>query len=203
MLHAKKINIGLLAHVDAGKTTLAERILLETGNLRKAGRVDHGDAFLDTDETEKRRGITIYSKMAQAGAYTLIDTPGHADFSAEMERTLQILDYAVLIISGPDGVQGHVMTLWRLLAQYEVPTVVFVNKMDQPGTDRVRILAQLKERLGEGFVEMPEELAGTLFDLGDMSDPQLKRAWEEAVALMEAEEAGSDTAADAAEEPAA
>ena len=174
MLHAKKINIGLLAHVDAGKTTLAERILLETGNLRKAGRVDHGDAFLDTDETEKRRGITIYSKMAQAGAYTLIDTPGHADFSAEMERTLQILDYAVLIISGPDGVQGHVMTLWRLLAQYEVPTVVFVNKMDQPGTDRVRILAQLKERLGEGFVEMPEEL-----------EPFEEKAPQEDIALLE------------------
>lgn len=155
MLHAKKINIGLLAHVDAGKTTLAERILLETGNLRKAGRVDHGDAFLDTDETEKRRGITIYSKMAQAGDYTLIDTPGHADFSAEMERTLRILDYAVLIISGPDRVQGHVMTLWRLLAQYEIPTVLFINKMDQPGTDKEKILEELKSRLGEGFVEMP------------------------------------------------
>ena len=159
MLHAKKINIGLLAHVDAGKTTLAERILLETGNLRKAGRVDHGDAFLDTDETEKRRGITIYSKMAQAGDYTLIDTPGHADFSAEMERTLRILDYAVLIISGPDRVQGHVMTLWRLLAQYEIPTVLFINKMDQPGTDKEKILEELKSRLGEGFVEMPDSLA--------------------------------------------
>ena len=158
MLHATKRNIGLLAHVDAGKTTLAERILLEMGELRKAGRVDHGDAFLDTDETEKRRGITIYSKMAQAGPFTLIDTPGHTDFSAEMERTLQILDYAVLIISGPDGIQGHVMTLWRLLEQYEIPTVIFVNKMDQPGTDRRKIMDELTARLGDGFVEMPEEL---------------------------------------------
>ena len=154
MIRSEKINIGLLAHVDAGKTTLAERILLESGMLKKAGRVDHKDAFLDTDETEKRRGITIYSKMAQTPRFTLIDTPGHTDFSAEMERTLQILDYAILIISGPDGLQGHVLTLWKLLAQYEVPTVIFVNKMDQPETDREKIMKELKESLEEGCIDL-------------------------------------------------
>ena len=134
------INIGLLAHVDAGKTTLAESILYLTGAIRKLGRVDHRDAFLDTDELERARGITIFSKQAEFSLgetqYTLLDTPGHVDFSAEMERTLQVLDYAVLIISGADGVQGHVETLWRLLTQYKIPVFLFINKMDQPGTDR-------------------------------------------------------------------
>lgn len=132
----KHISIGLLAHVDAGKTTLAESLLFHTGSIRKMGRVDHQDAFLDTYAMERARGITIFSK--QAGftlgdkEIALLDTPGHVDFSAEMERTLQVLDYAILVISGADGVQGHVQTLWRLLKQYRIPVFIFVNKMDQP-----------------------------------------------------------------------
>ena len=123
------IIVGLLAHVDAGKTTLAESLLYCSGAIRKTGRVDHQDAFLDTHDLEKRRGITIFSKQAQMSlgdqVVTLLDTPGHADFSAEMERTLKVLDYAVLVISGPDGVQGQVRVLWRLLAQYHIPTFLF------------------------------------------------------------------------------
>ena len=137
---SKTMTVGLLAHVDAGKTTLAEAILYETGAIRRTGRVDHGDAFLDTHALEKDRGITIFSKQAllRLGdqAVTLLDTPGHVDFSAEAERVLQVLDCAVLVISGADGVQGHVETLWRLLERYRVPVFLFINKMDQPGTDR-------------------------------------------------------------------
>lgn len=148
----KKLVIGILAHVDAGKTTLAESILYISGSIRKAGRVDHGDTFLDTDSQERSRGITIFSKQAEfswAGMdVTLLDTPGHVDFSAEMERTLQVLDYAVLVISGADGVQGHVLTLWNLLARYRIPVFLFVNKMDQPDTDRERLMQKLQERLG-------------------------------------------------------
>lgn len=130
------VNIGILAPVDAGKTTFAEALLYKTGALRSAGRVDHQDAFLDTEPMEKKRGITIVSKMAQLHFHdlsvTLVDTPGHVDFSAEMERTLQVIDYAVLIINGSDGVQGQVRTLWRLLREYDIPAFIFVNKMDQP-----------------------------------------------------------------------
>lgn len=125
------VNIGILAPVDAGKTTFAEALLYKTGALRSAGRVDHQDAFLDTEPMEKKRGITIVSKMAQLHFHdlsvTLVDTPGHVDFSAEMERTLQVIDYAVLIINGSDGVQGQVRTLWRLLREYDIPTFIFVN----------------------------------------------------------------------------
>ena len=128
-----KLVIGILAHVDAGKTTLAEGILYQGGSIRKLGRVDHRDAFLDTYELERARGITIFSKQALVTlgekAVTLLDTPGHVDFSAEMERTLQVLDYAVLVISGADGVQGHVETLWRLLSRYQIPTFLFINKI--------------------------------------------------------------------------
>ena len=142
--HNNNINIGLLAHVDAGKTTLAEAILYQQGSIRKLGRVDHRDTFLDTDSMERARGITIFSKQARLtlGEWqvTLLDTPGHVDFSAEMERTLQVLDYAVLVISGADGVQSHVETLWRLLKRYRIPTFLFINKMDQPGTDRKALL---------------------------------------------------------------
>ncbi len=145
------ITVGVLAHVDAGKTTLAERILYETGVIRRQGRVDHGDAFLDTDAMEKDRGITIFSKQAlfELGDYriTLLDTPGHVDFSAEMERTLQVLDYAVLVIGGADGVQGHVETLWRLLARYEIPVFLFINKMDQDGADREALIKELQSGL--------------------------------------------------------
>lgn len=158
---SKHICIGLLAHVDAGKTTLAESLLYHTGSIRKMGRVDHRDAFLDTYELERARGITIFSKQAglQLGnrEVTLLDTPGHVDFSAEMERTLQVLDYAVLVISGADGVQGHVETLWKLLKQYDVPVFLFVNKMDQEGADRERLLEELKTRLSDRCVDFGQE----------------------------------------------
>lgn len=150
---SKHICIGILAHVDAGKTTLAESILYLTGSIRTPGRVDHQDAFLDTHELERERGITIFSKQAEftlgSKELSLLDTPGHVDFSAEMERTLQVLDYAVLVISGADGVQGHVLTLWRLLKRYEIPTFLFINKMDQEGTSRERLMEELAKRLDE------------------------------------------------------
>lgn len=145
--------VGILAHVDAGKTTLAENLLYLSGNIRKMGRVDHGNTFLDTYELERSRGITIFSKQAELTwgekKITLLDTPGHVDFSAEMERTLQVLDYAILVISGPDGVQGHVQTLWKLLTKYKIPVFIFVNKMDQPDCDKAMILAELQKRLDE------------------------------------------------------
>lgn len=153
---------GLLAHVDAGKTTLAESILYTTGNIRKLGRVDHGNAFLDIYELERARGITIFSKQAEVKLkeleLTLLDTPGHVDFSAEMERTLQVLDYAILVISGSDGVQGHVKTLWKLLENYKIPVFLFVNKMDQPDTDKERILIDLKKQLHDSCVDFSERL---------------------------------------------
>ena len=149
----KKMVIGILAHVDSGKTTLSESIFYASGKVRKLGRVDHGDAFLDTYELEKSRGITIFSKQAvfELGdkSITLLDTPGHVDFSAEMERTLQVLDYAILVINGADGVQGHTRTLWSLLQKYQIPTFLFVNKMDQEGTDQEKLLLELKEKLDE------------------------------------------------------
>lgn len=156
----KHICIGLLAHVDAGKTTLAESLLYHTGAIRKMGRVDHQNAFLDTYELERARGITIFSK--QAGftlgdkEVVLLDTPGHVDFSAEMERTLQILDYAVLIIGGTDGVQGHVETLWRLLRQYRIPVFLFINKMDQDGADPAEIRKELQDRLDEKCIDFTD-----------------------------------------------
>lgn len=147
----KRICAGLLAHVDAGKTTLAEGILYAGGEIHRAGRVDHRDTFLDTDVQERERGITIYSKQARfcwkSMQAVLLDTPGHADFSAEMERTLQVLDCAVLIISGADGVQGHTLTLWRLLQRYQIPVFIFLNKLDQPGCDAVSRLEELRKRL--------------------------------------------------------
>ena len=153
----KQIVLGILAHVDSGKTTLSEAMLYRSGAIRKLGRVDHKDAFLDTDTLEKARGITIFSKQALLTAgntdITLLDTPGHVDFSTETERTLQVLDYAVLVVSGTDGVQSHTETLWRLLRRYHVPTFVFVNKMDLPGKNREELLTQLNRRLGEGFVD--------------------------------------------------
>ena len=153
----KHICAGLLAHVDAGKTTLSEGILYQTGTIRKLGRVDNRDAYLDTYALERARGITIFSKQAQLTLgdleVTLLDTPGHVDFSAEMERTLQVLDCAILVISGADGVQGHTETLWRLLRRYEIPTFLFVNKMDQPGTDRQFLLEDIRSHLDENCMD--------------------------------------------------
>ena len=170
----KQICIGILAHVDAGKTTLSEALLYRAGAIRRLGRVDHQDAFLDTDAMERQRGITIFSKQAvlELGEtrVTLLDTPGHVDFSAEMERTLQVLDCAVLVISGTDGVQGHTRTLWDLLERYQVPTFLFINKMDLAGADRAALLAHLKDKLGGGCV--------------DFGDPDT--LWEEAAVCDEA-----------------
>ena len=150
----KRICMGILAHVDAGKTTLSEGILYLTGSLRRLGRVDHGDAFLDNFALERSRGITIFSKQAVFTLgdteVTLIDTPGHVDFSAEMERALWIMDYAVLVVSGSDGIQGHTETLWRLLKAYGIPTFIFINKMDQEGTDEETLLGALKKGLDDG-----------------------------------------------------
>lgn len=167
----KNIVIGILAHVDAGKTTLSESILYLTGKIRKQGRVDHGDAFLDTDGLERERGITIFSKQAVFSAgdmqVTLLDTPGHVDFSAEMERTLGILDAAVLVINGADGVQGHTRTLWKLLSVYRIPVFLFVNKMDQEGTDERLLLEELGRSLDEGCVSFHgmKEMSGKDRDL--------------------------------------
>lgn len=153
----KRIVIGILAHVDAGKTTLSEALLYATGNVRKLGRVDHGDAFLDTNTMERQRGITIFTEPAIITTpnltLTLLDTPGHVDFSAEMERTLAVLDYAILVISGADGIQGHTETLWRLLKRYNVPTFIFINKMDAPAADKTKLLNQLKKRFSDGCID--------------------------------------------------
>ena len=152
-----KLVMGVLAHVDAGKTTLSEALLYQSGAIRRLGRVDHRDAFLDTDEMERERGITIFSKQAEFSLgdldVTLLDTPGHVDFSAEAERVLQVLDCAVLVVSGSDGVQAHTRTLWRLLERYAVPTFLFLNKMDLAGTDQEALLAELKQRLDGGCVD--------------------------------------------------
>ena len=187
----KQIVLGILAHVDSGKTTLSEAMLYRAGVTRRLGRVDHKDAFLDTDALEKARGITIFSKQALLTAgdtdITLLDTPGHVDFSTETERTLQVLDYAVLVVSGTDGVQSHTETLWRLLRRYHVPTFVFVNKMDLPGMERQELLAQLNRRLGEGFVDFgaeqadrdealalcDENLMNRMLDAGQLQDADL------------------------------
>ena len=186
----KQIVLGILAHVDSGKTTLSEAMLYRAGAIRKLGRVDHGDAFLDTDSLEKARGITIFSKQAllTAGntAITLLDTPGHVDFSTETERTLQVLDYAVLVVSGTDGVQSHTETLWRLLRRYHVPTFVFVNKMDLPGMTREQLLTQLNRRLGEGFVDFGAEPAARNEALA-LCDEQLMEKMLDAGTLTDAD----------------
>ena len=203
---AKNINIGLLAHVDAGKTTLSEALLYATGQIRALGRVDHQDAFLDTDAQERARGITIFSKQARlrlnsepsvgvevplrgaqrqsqptnesshgesSVAITILDTPGHVDFSAEMERTLQVLDYAILVISGTDGVQGHTRTLWRLLRHYHIPTFLFVNKMDLPGADKEVVQQQLKTELSDGCVDFTKDSGEAFFEEAAMGSEAL------------------------------
>ena len=162
----KHLVIGILAHVDSGKTTLAEGLLYTCGSIRSLGRVDHKNAFLDNFALERARGITIFSKQALLTwkdlHITLLDTPGHVDFSAEMERTLQVLDYAILVISGADGVQGHVQTLWRLLKRYEMPTFLFVNKMDQEGTQKDKLIRELQSRLDTACIDFSREVFGTL-----------------------------------------
>ena len=194
----KRICAALLAHVDSGKTTLSEAILYKTGKKKTLGKVDHGDTFFDTDEMERERGITIFSKQAVLSygnmELTLLDTPGHVDFSAEMERVLQVLDYAVLLISASDGIQGHTRTLWSLLEHYQIPVFLFVNKMDQPDTDREKLLKELQENLSDGCilfedmetaeqrenfydeVAMTEEtVMETFLETGEISDEEIRR----------------------------
>ena len=186
------LNIGLLAHVDAGKTTLSEALLYESGARRTFGRVDHGDTCLDTHSLEREKGITIFSKQAvletEHRQITLVDTPGHVDFSAETERTLPVLDCAVLIISGTDGIQAHTVTLWKLLDQYHVPTFLFINKMDLPGAERDALLRQLQSRLSAGCLDFgadretideqaalcDEALLETYLETGNVTDGNLR-----------------------------
>ena len=192
---AKRICTGLLAHVDAGKTTLSEGLLYLSGAVRRLGRVDHRDAFLDTDAQERERGITIFAKQAELvwgdTAFTLLDTPGHVDFSAEMERTLQVLDCAILVVSGGDGVQGHTRTLWKLLARHSIPTFLFVNKMDLAGSDKAALLAQLRDKLDGGCLDFSAGLEPILEDLASLDEALLDKylergelTWEDAAGLV-------------------
>ena len=191
--YMKKITTGILAHVDAGKTTLSEALLYLTGTIRKLGRVDHRDAFFDTDSQERERGITIFSKQAQMEysdtRITLLDTPGHVDFSAEMERTLQVINQAILVISGKDGVQGHTLTLWRLFEKYGIPVFIFINKMDLQGADRKSVMDELKQRLddrctdfsgnapdSEEVASCHEQLLEEYFDTGELSEDSIRTA---------------------------
>lgn len=157
----KRIVVGILAHVDSGKTTLSEALLYQSGNINKLGRVDHRDSFLDTFSLERDRGITIFSKQAvlkyKDTEFTLLDTPGHVDFSAETERTLQVLDYAVLVISATDGIQSHTQTLWKLLSKYNVPCFIFINKMDLDNADKERVITELKAKFSDGCVDFGSE----------------------------------------------
>ena len=174
----RRITVGILAHVDAGKTTLSEALLYRSGRLKKPGRVDHGDAFLDTDELERRRGITIFAKQAVLAlpdaVLTLLDTPGHVDFAAEAERTLSVLDCAILVISGTEGVQSHTATLWQLLRRRKVPTFVFVNKMDLPEAEKEAALADLNARLDSGFVDFTLPEADLMEELAALDEAALE-----------------------------
>ncbi len=185
----KNICTAVLAHVDAGKTTLSEAMLYLSGNIRKAGRVDNGDAFLDTYALERARGITIFSKQAviklPEAVLTLLDTPGHVDFSAEMERALQVLDYAILVVSGSDGVQEHTKTLWRLLRRYEIPVFIFVNKMDQPGTDRERLLSELCKVLDENCIDFSNQDADEFYESVAMCEETVLERYLETGAVEE------------------
>ncbi len=197
--------IGILAHVDAGKTTLSEALLYSAGDIRKLGRVDHGDAFLDNFTLERERGITIFSKEARLTlgkkTATLLDTPGHVDFSAEAERTLDVLDCAILVVSAPEGVQSHTRTLWKLLRDRNIPTALFINKMDLPGADREGILSELTKALGDGFFDparfdsealalCDEELLEEHLERGELSDKALDRAFSPMLVRRGAEASG-------------
>ncbi|HHX60236.1 MAG TPA: GTP-binding protein [Epulopiscium sp.] len=177
----KKLVIGILAHVDAGKTTLSESMLYLSGKIRTLGRVDKKDAYLDNYDLERERGITIFSKQAvfevDKTQITLLDTPGHIDFSAEMERTLQVLDYAILVISGADGVQGHTQTLWRLLSMYKIPVFIFINKMDQEGTNKNKLIKELKRQLSDGCIAFGREKEEVFYDQLAMSDETLMETY--------------------------
>ena len=185
----KQLCTALLAHVDAGKTTLSECMLYETGQIRTMGRVDHKDTFLDTDTMEKERGITIFSKQAilpwKDTQITLLDTPGHVDFSAEAERVLQVLDAAVLVISGSDGVQGHTETLWKLLKQHQVPTFLFINKMDLAGADREQLMENLRRRLNEACLEFTSAPDAEFFESAAMNDEAAMEEYLETDALSQ------------------
>ena len=183
----KRLVLGILAHVDAGKTTLSEALLYTAGQLRTMGRVDKGNAFLDHFDLERTRGITIFSKQAEFTYgdtdFSLLDTPGHVDFSAEMERTLQVLDAAVLVISGADGVQGHTLTLWKLLETYQVPVFLFVNKMDQPGTDRESLLGNLKKHLSDSVVDASDPASEAFLETAALCEEQLMEEYLETGSL--------------------
>lgn len=176
-MNKKRLCIGILAHVDAGKTTLSEAMLYTCGVIRKLGRVDNRDAFLDTYEMERERGITIFSKQAMLRTddleISLLDTPGHVDFSAEMERTLQVLDYAILVVSGMDGVQGHTRTLWKLLERYQVPTYLFINKMDQQGTDPAGLMTEIKEKLSDNCTDFGTEDKSSIYESAALCEEAL------------------------------
>lgn len=176
-MNKKRLCIGILAHVDAGKTTLSEAMLYTCGVIRKLGRVDSRDAFLDTYEMERERGITIFSKQAMLRTddleISLLDTPGHVDFSAEMERTLQVLDYAILVVSGMDGVQGHTRTLWKLLERYQVPTYLFINKMDQQGTDPAGLMTEIKEKLSDNCTDFGTEDKSSIYESAALCEETL------------------------------
>ena len=190
----KRLAVGILAHVDAGKTTLSEGMLYRSGSLRRLGRVDHQDAFLDTDPIERERGITIFSKQAilplGETSIILLDTPGHVDFSSEAERTMGVLDYAILVISGTDGVQGHTMTLWRLLQRYHIPVFLFVNKMDLPGADRMSLLAELKHKLNDGCVDVEDEDGQSWLEEAAMCDESAMETYLERGTLSDDDLAG-------------
>lgn len=172
----KRLVLGILAHVDAGKTTLSEAMLYTCGSIRNLGRVDHKNTSLDNHELERARGITIFSKQAQLRTdkmeLCLLDTPGHVDFSAETERTLQVLDYAVLVISGTDGVQAHTETLWRLLKKQGVPTIIFATKMDLTAADKQRVLCDLHGRLSENCVDFSAERSEQWCETAAMCDEE-------------------------------
>lgn len=186
----KKIVVGILAHVDSGKTTLSEAMLYRAGSIKKLGRVDHRDSFLDTFSLERDRGITIFSKQAVLNygdtTFTLLDTPGHVDFSAETERTMQVLDYAVLVISATDGVQSHTATIWKLLAKYNVPCFLFVNKMDLDGADKARVLSELKAKLSDGCIDFDNTNEAEFLENAAMCNEALLNEYAETQTLKKA-----------------